>query len=421
MRLNIFATTALLTASVFLGACATGGEARNTDSGEDWIAKVHFLADEMRLDMNASGNETIAVLDFSTDEGYTNFAKALNEELTAAFRKAGIRVVEREAIDTVMAEQQFQLSGLVTDETAKSVGRIIGVDMICFGRIADFPDFVRVSCRVIEVESGELLSIKNIELAKTPRLLAYLSGGNRQGAAGNAQPEQNSKQAQNPTTASANTTAVTIPESRPALDLSGDEFETEAGQIAAVRRFIPFVVDNLWDISIVSVEPIGNSRSKPDEYSVKLTWEFKERQETVRAMADFYRRFPAQAGPRSTGGGNLVLNYYPTPYASSSENIAIKMNSNAERLMRSRVYAGFYWYVTFTLLDKGGLPIDRLSGVETRITLSSSPTRLGRIGQTREHTFRMSREAYENMDTVRIADISGGIPQGDGSLFVPRD
>ena len=410
MRLKIVILTVLLTVAAFLAACATAGEAPPTNNSEDWIERVHAIAGEMRPDINASGLQTLAVLDFSAEEGYAAFVRSLNEELTAAFRSAGVRLIEREAIETVMAEQAYQLSGNVDDATAKRIGMIIGVDMLCFGRIADFPGFVRVSSRVIDVQSGELLSVRNIELAKTPRLLAYLSGS-RQGTGQPARPA--APQTQSPS----NVTAAAVPENRPMLDLSGSDFESEAGQIAAVREFIPFVVDNLWDISIVSVEPLGNSRDKPDEYLVKLTWQYADRDDTVRAIADFYRRFPAQTRPYATGGGLLRLNYYPTSYASQAETVAIRMHSNAAALMHSSIYLGFYWDVTFTLFDKSGLPIDSLSGIQTRITLSSSPSRLGRLGQTRDHTFRMSKEAYENMDAVRVSNIRGGIPQRDGSFF----
>ena len=429
MHLRALYSVITLLATFFLYACTTLGESsggrRTEATGEDWVAMVHVLAGEMRLDMSGPGLDTIAVLDFSAEETHAGFAAALGEELTAAFRSGGIRVVEREAIARVMAEQEFQISGSVDDNTAKSIGRIIGVDMLCYGRIGDFPDFVRVSFRVIEVESGELLSIRNIELAKTPRLMAYLSGGGRQEAGRNSPPvtasaasPQARRQSQaSPAAPAPNATVAAIPERRPALEIGGNDMRSEAGQIAAVRRFIPFVVDNLWEIRIVSVEPIGNSRDKPDVYSVKLVWEYKENYETVRAMADFYRLFPVQlpsGGGLSTGNGNLVLRYFPTPYASRVETVAIRMHPSAERLMRSHAAIGFRWEITFVLFDTGSLPIDRFSD---RITLSSSPGQLGRLGQTREHTFRMSREAYENMDNVQIVNIVGGIPQMNGSLL----
>jgi len=92
------------------------------------------------------------------------------------------------------------------------------------------------------------------------------------------------------------------------------------------------------------------------------------------------------------------------------------MNSNAYRLLEGAIYS-FQWEVAFALLDRGGIHIDSFSD---RIRLSVQPpnigtNQLGKRGETREHTFRMSREAYENMDNVRITNIRGGILLYGGS------
>jgi hypothetical protein len=58
------------------------------------------------------------------------------EELTFLFvRTQKFRVVDRRSLDIIRAEQQFQLSGEVDDETAVSIGHLIGAAFVITGGI----------------------------------------------------------------------------------------------------------------------------------------------------------------------------------------------------------------------------------------------------------------------------------------------
>jgi len=108
--------------------------------------------------------------------------KTYNRELLDAYaRLAGaafqlkehrpsLRIIERFDLPSIQREQQFQLSGVVSDETAISLGRLLGVDSVLFYRIegpalrdrvlaklyGELPPFT-VTSKVIRVESAEVV------------------------------------------------------------------------------------------------------------------------------------------------------------------------------------------------------------------------------------------------------------------------
>jgi hypothetical protein len=50
-------------------------------------------------------------------------------------RRPNLRIVDRFNLDTVLGEQRFQVAGLVSDEYAVRLGRLLGVDGIVLYRI----------------------------------------------------------------------------------------------------------------------------------------------------------------------------------------------------------------------------------------------------------------------------------------------
>jgi len=68
-----------------------------------------------------------------------------------------LTVVERgRALEALEAEQRYQMSGRVSDETAVSVGRQLGAQSIITGSIAPFGDLYRMDIRVVHVETGRV-------------------------------------------------------------------------------------------------------------------------------------------------------------------------------------------------------------------------------------------------------------------------
>ncbi|MDR2537176.1 MAG: penicillin-binding protein activator LpoB [Treponema sp.] len=79
-------------------------------------------------------------------------------ELSAAFINAeSISLVDRQNRDLLEAEQRFQLSGAVDDESAVSIGHLLGVDTLVMCSIAGSGSLRRLVVQMLSVETGELV------------------------------------------------------------------------------------------------------------------------------------------------------------------------------------------------------------------------------------------------------------------------
>src|SRR5690242_5902642 len=104
----------------------------------------------------------IAVLPFDNSGSYgqdkENFdalqkgiAGMLISELAA---NPGARVVERDAIEKLLAEQNLGASGKVTPETAAKIGKLVGARYVITGTFIDFYGDFRLDARIVNVETS---------------------------------------------------------------------------------------------------------------------------------------------------------------------------------------------------------------------------------------------------------------------------
>ncbi len=75
----------------------------------------------------------IAVLNFDGEKG-----SAAADIFILELMKRGFDVIERSRIESVIKEQGFGASGLIEPSTAKSIGKIFGVDAILTGSIMQY-------------------------------------------------------------------------------------------------------------------------------------------------------------------------------------------------------------------------------------------------------------------------------------------
>ena len=74
-------------------------------------------------------------------------------------------LVDRHQLDAIRMEQNFQLSGEVSDESAQSIGRILGAQTIITGAINQLGDMWRMQLRALEVQSARVLVQSNRNIA----------------------------------------------------------------------------------------------------------------------------------------------------------------------------------------------------------------------------------------------------------------
>ncbi|MBQ0050517.1 MAG: hypothetical protein KBT11_00465 [Treponema sp.] len=108
-----------------------------------------------------------AFVALTTEDGNANVEDHVTDSLTEAVFKTGkVRVFERANLERILSEQKFQSSGLVDENTAKDIGKLAGVDYICYGSIKNVVDSLIVNVRVVNVQDGEICAMSRTTVAK---------------------------------------------------------------------------------------------------------------------------------------------------------------------------------------------------------------------------------------------------------------
>lgn len=123
---------------------------------------------------------SVAIMSFTTENKSLTFEKYFQAELFEGFFGIGkMKIIERDNIDKILSEQNFQLSGNVDDSSAKSIGKVIGVDYVCYGTILDLDQNLRISGKMVTVQTGEIVSVASINLVKNEEINRLLNQNSR--------------------------------------------------------------------------------------------------------------------------------------------------------------------------------------------------------------------------------------------------
>jgi TolB-like protein len=113
----------------------------------------------------------VVVLNFSSN--WPQLSEYIIEELVGYIVNEGtLTVVDRQNLEAIRKEMDFQLSGEVSDETAQSIGKKLGAQTIISGAITAIGNAYRLRVRAISVETAQILGMQNVDVAQDSRLAA---------------------------------------------------------------------------------------------------------------------------------------------------------------------------------------------------------------------------------------------------------
>jgi TolB-like protein len=111
---------------------------------------------------NPSERITVGVLDFtrfSDNESLEQYRRGLTDMFIAALDEIPeLYVVERSQLDKVMSEFELGELGVIDPETAQKIGRALGAQALYFGSFTEFQNIIRLSGKLIRVETAAVLS-----------------------------------------------------------------------------------------------------------------------------------------------------------------------------------------------------------------------------------------------------------------------
>ena len=143
-----------------LAACLVG---RPTLAAENLDRAVHSLATQVIDQYPADAPPMrIAVTAFlASDRKTTQFTNFLLTALTGEMvAQAGgkFRVIERQQLEAALSEIEMQNVPIFAGESARDLGRFLGVDALVIGNITPLTDTVRLNARLIKVDTVETIA-----------------------------------------------------------------------------------------------------------------------------------------------------------------------------------------------------------------------------------------------------------------------
>ena len=106
---------------------------------------------------------TVVILDFDFHGIKESQVKMLTERMrTEIGNTQAVRLVERNAVDKIMQEQKFQLTGATNDEIVTQLGNLLGVQFMIDGVIGKMGDKYTIDCKMFSVETGETVRTSNV-------------------------------------------------------------------------------------------------------------------------------------------------------------------------------------------------------------------------------------------------------------------
>ena len=127
---------------------------QTTGSGiEGAVARASVLfVGELKKD------STIAVISISSNN--TELATFAIDELEFQLVTAKqFTIVDRKTLDTVRSEQNFQVSGDVSDQSAVSIGNMLGASIVITGNISGTGNTQRLTLKALDVKTAQIVSM----------------------------------------------------------------------------------------------------------------------------------------------------------------------------------------------------------------------------------------------------------------------
>jgi TolB-like protein len=169
--------------------CGTALAGASVKAQDTLDQRLDNLARQISNNLTENQKHTIAVIEFVDLKGnVTDFGRFLSEELiTRLHQTKKFKVIERQQLNRIIAEQKLSLTGMVDPASAQKLGRVLGVDSIVFGSISDLVKSLKINARLISAETGEVFDTAAIEIEKDAAVSNLLGNSSTNGGGNQSQ------------------------------------------------------------------------------------------------------------------------------------------------------------------------------------------------------------------------------------------
>jgi len=186
--------------SLFAGCVTTGNNGVNTGASSSLSLQNAIERSGERIANDLPGGSRVAIVAFDSEND--NLSNYIMEELTGELFDRGIEIADRRNLEYVFNELNFHMSGNVSDDTAKSIGRFLGADTVITGVLTNIGDSYRYHANAINVETAVRSSVTRLDVrndSTMQRMVSALSSGRQS----SSRPQNNVNENRTPQTAGA--------------------------------------------------------------------------------------------------------------------------------------------------------------------------------------------------------------------------
>ncbi|MCL2601074.1 MAG: hypothetical protein FWD88_07835, partial [Treponema sp.] len=150
-----------LAASCASSETAQGGRAVERGStGLSLLEAIERIAENLASGLPAGTR--LAVVAFESESA--RLSDFIMDELAAALLGYGVEVADRQNLELISGELDFQMTGAVSDQTALSVGRFLGAQIVVTGQFLNLGNVRRLSANAINVETATRASAPRVDV-----------------------------------------------------------------------------------------------------------------------------------------------------------------------------------------------------------------------------------------------------------------
>ncbi|MDR1894090.1 MAG: hypothetical protein LBQ61_05265 [Spirochaetales bacterium] len=163
---------------IIIMGCASGGRPAGAAGGDSPGIDLDAAIKEAAAQMEANLPRQTKIALVSVASSSVQLSEYIINRLEAALvggRK--LVVVDRANLDRIREEQGFQLSGEVSDESAKAIGQLLGAGAIVTGSFINLGDVYSLTLKAINMETAAIAASYPADVAKSTRIETLLAGG----------------------------------------------------------------------------------------------------------------------------------------------------------------------------------------------------------------------------------------------------
>ena len=112
----------------------------------------------------------------NVESEYPEFSEELLNDLEKKLINFGCTVLDRKNTDAIVAELEFQSSGLVDDREAVSIGHMLGADMIIVGKATNKGDYMKLELSLIDISTTLVVRKEDWNIKYDGTLLSLMKG-----------------------------------------------------------------------------------------------------------------------------------------------------------------------------------------------------------------------------------------------------